>query len=95
MDRIRRGNDSSIRTRRTSEIQIEHQTKLSQDETDLAREGSFAKMRQEFNAAPHCSAEEHALECATQGRAFEDQKPLPKIASSDLYGLRPGRFAVF
>jgi hypothetical protein len=31
-----------------------------------------------------------------RGRAFgEIQKPLPKIASSDLYGLRPGRFAVF
>jgi len=34
------------RTRRTSEIQIEHQTKLSklsQDETDLAREGLLRK----------------------------------------------------
>ena len=30
-----------------------------------------------------------------RGRAFGNQKPLPKIASSDLYGLRPGRFAVF
>src|SRR4029077_4838701 len=36
-------NDSSIRTRRTSEIQIEHQTKLSQDETDLSREGLLRK----------------------------------------------------
>jgi hypothetical protein len=46
MDPIRTGNDSSIRTRRTSEIQIEHQTKLSklsQDETDLAREGLLRK----------------------------------------------------
>jgi hypothetical protein len=29
------------------------------------------------------------------GALSEIQKPLPKIASSDLYGLRPGRFAVF
>jgi hypothetical protein len=29
--------------RRTSEIQIEHQTKLSEDETDLAREGLLRK----------------------------------------------------
>ena len=70
MDRIRTGNDSSIRNRRTSEIQIEHQTKLSQDETDLAREGLLRKMRQKFNAAPRCSAEEHALECATQEARF-------------------------
>jgi hypothetical protein len=33
----------------------------------ICARGSFAKMRQEFNAASHCSADEHALECATQG----------------------------
>jgi hypothetical protein len=50
--------------------QIEHQTELLQDETDLALEASFAKMRQKFNAFPRCSAEEHALECATQEARF-------------------------
>jgi hypothetical protein len=50
--------------------QIEHQTELLQDETDLALKASFAKMRQKFNVSPRCSAEEQALECATQDARF-------------------------
>jgi hypothetical protein len=36
----------------------------------VSARGSFAKMRQKFNAAPRCSAEEHARECATQEARF-------------------------
>jgi hypothetical protein len=93
IDRIRTGNGSSIRTRRTSEIQIEHQTELSQDETDLAR-GSFAKMRQKFNAAPRCSAAEHALECATQEARVRKIRSLRlKSRVATFYGCVPERFA--
>jgi hypothetical protein len=94
MDRIRTGKDSSIRTRRTSEIQIEHQTKLSQDETDLAREGLLRKCVRNSMRLHVALQKSTPSNARRRRRAFGNQKPLPKIASSDIYGLRPGRFAV-
>jgi len=59
--------------------QIEHQTELLQEETDLALEASFAKIRQKFDASA-CSPEEHALEMRDAGGTLrENQKPSPEV----------------
>jgi hypothetical protein len=60
--------------------QIEHQTELLQEETDLALEACFAKMRQKFDATACCSPEEHALEMRDAGGTLREiQKPSPEV----------------
>jgi hypothetical protein len=53
-------------------------------------------MRQKFNASPRCSAEEHALECATQEARFRKiRSRCLKNLNTELYQLFNGRLTGF
>jgi hypothetical protein len=77
-------------SRRTSDAQIEHQTEWCQDEKDLTLKGLLRKCVRN-SMRPHVALQKSARrEMPTPGGALsENQKPSPKIATSDLLRLRP------
>jgi hypothetical protein len=77
-------------SRRTSDAQIEHQTESLQDEKDLTLKGLLRKCVGN-SMRPHVALQKSARrEMPTPGGALsENQKPSPKIATSDLLRLRP------
>lgn len=77
-------------SRRTSDAQIEHQTEWWQDEKDLTLKGLLRKCVRN-SMRPHVALQKSARrEMPTPGGALsENQKPSPKIATSDLLRLRP------
>ena len=77
-------------SRRTSDAQIEHQTEWWQDEKDLTLKGLLRKCVGN-SMRPHVALQKSARrEMPTPGGALsENQKPSPKIATSDLLRLRP------
>jgi hypothetical protein len=90
MDSNRTQGGSSARAARTSDAQIEHQTEWLQDEKDLTLKGLLRKCVRN-SMRPHVALQKSARrEMPTPGGALsENQKPSPKIATSDLLRLRP------